>query len=152
MALYWPHLHPVFVHFPIAFFVASVGFDSACFLWRRQKWLDKAGVALQALAVAGAGAAAITGKLAEGSLSIESPEVAALVGEHGDRAFFALIVFIAVLLLRFESLWRDKNSPEIRASWPRYLAMAISITGLLLLYETAARGAFLVYHYGVAVH
>jgi uncharacterized membrane protein len=146
---YWPHIHPAVVHFPIALFVTSVGFDLACLVWHRQKWLDQAGVSLHVLAVVGAGAAAITGKLAEGKLNIASLETKALVGEHSDWAFFTLVAFVAVMLIRVEALWRKHS--EARRRRLRYLALLVAAGALWLLYQTAGRGASLVYLYGVAV-
>jgi uncharacterized membrane protein len=146
---YWPHIHPAVVHFPIALFVTSLGFDLVDLVWHRQKWLDQTGVTLHILAVVGAGAAAITGKLAEGKLNIASPETKALVGEHSDWAFFTLVAFVAVMLIRFEALWRKHS--EARRRRLRYLALIVSAGALWLLYQTARRGASLVYLYGVAV-
>ena len=149
---YWPHLHPAVVHFPIALFITSVGFDLAGLMWRRRKWLDYAGVILHVLALLGAVAAVITGKLAQSDLGIASIEINALVGEHSDWAFFTLVAFIAVLLLRLESAWRDKSRLETRPQRLRIVALAAAMGALWLLYGTAGRGASLVYTHGVAVN
>jgi hypothetical protein len=109
-------------------------------------------VTLHVLALLGAGVAVISGKLAEGDLAIASPEISALVKEHSDWAFFTSVAFIGVLLLRLESAWRDKDSLETRPQRLRIVALVTAIGALWLLYETAGRGASLVYTHGVAVN
>ena len=144
-------MHPYVVHFPIALFVTAVLLDIACLLRRRATWLDRAAVTLHVLAVLGAGLAIWTGKMAASELGTVQPEVAVLIGEHSDRAFFTLIGFIGVLLLRFESFWRDRAESEISLEQIRVIALAVEIGVVWLLVETARRGGMLVYEYGVGV-
>lgn len=144
-------MHPYVVHFPIALFVTAVLLDIACLIRRRATWLDRAAVTLHALSVLGAGLAIWTGKLAAGEVGTVPSNVEALIGEHSDRAFFTLIGFIGVLLLRFESFWRDRAEPEISFQQIRLVALVVEIGVVWLLVETARRGGMLVYQYGVGV-
>jgi len=144
-------MHPYIVHFPIALFVTAVLLDLAGMVRRRSTWLDRSAVTLFGLSVLGAGLAIWTGKLTAGDVGTVQPEVEALIGEHGDRAFFTLIGFIAVLLLRFESYWRDRAEPEISLRQIRLVALVVETGVIWLLYETARRGGMLVYQYGVGV-
>jgi uncharacterized membrane protein len=144
-------MHPYVVHFPIALFVTAVALDVVCLVRRQATWLDRAAVNLHVLSVLGAGVAIWTGNLAAGDVSTVGPEVEALIGEHSDWAFFTLIGFVGVVLLRFESFWRDRAEPEISLRKIRLVAFIVEIGVVWLLVETARRGGALVYQYGVGV-
>ena len=144
-------MHPSVVHFPIALFLTAVLLDVACMLRRRATWLDRAAVTLHGLSVLGAGLAIWTGKLAAGEVGNVPPEVETSIGEHSDRAFFALIGFIGVFLLRFESFWRDRAESKVSLPPIRLVALFVEIAVVWLLVETAHRGGLLVYQYGVGV-
>jgi uncharacterized membrane protein len=139
------------VHYPIALFLAALLFDVACIVMRRFVWLDRAAVALYGLGILGAGAAIAAGKLAAEQYPLVSAELKSLLGEHGDWAFFVLIVFIGLALLRFEVLWRDRKEATLRVTRLRLLAFILALGGQWLLLETGKRGAALVYRHGVGV-
>lgn len=98
-----PNPHPWLVHFPIALCAAALGFDLACLIWRREIWLDRAAVALYFVGTVSAGAAAVTGKLAAVSFESLPAETETLVGEHGEWAFFTVVLFLVLSLLRAET-------------------------------------------------
>lgn len=145
-----PNLHPIFVHFPIAWFVTALGCDVACIAWRRKIWLDRGAVTFYFLSAIGAGAAIGTGTLAARSVPL-TENLQAVVGQHGEWAFFTFVAFVLVALLRLEATWRDRGRSEIRLSRVRSVALVASAIASWLLYETAERGASLVFRYGIAV-
>ena len=146
-----PNPHPVLVHFPIALFVTALLFDVACLALRRSVWLDRAAVSLYGLGLLGAGVAAWAGKLAADQVERVPSEVEQLIANHGDWAFATIVAFIGVAMLRFEVAWRDRQQPTLSRSRLRFIALAFAVSGQWLLFETADRGARLVYRHGVAV-
>ena len=146
-----PNLHPAVVHFPIALFVTAWGLDLAGLLLRRRVSLDAMAVILYFLALLAAGAAAFTGKLASQSFESLPVESEKLVGEHGDWAFFTLVAFFAVAILRWETYWRDRGKPGPGSRKMRLLALVAALAALVLLYRTIELGGTLVYGHGVGV-
>ncbi len=146
-----PNPHSVLVHFPIALLVTALLFDVACLALRRSVWLDRAAVSLYGLGLLGAGAAAWAGKLAADQVGRVPSEVEQLIANHGDWAFATIVAFIGIAMLRFEVAWRDRQEPILSRSRLRLIALALAVFGQWLLFETADRGARLVYRHGVAV-
>ena len=146
-----PNLHPVLVHFPIAWLVAALVFDLACVVMRRSVWLDRAAVSLYVLTVLAAGAAIWAGRLAADQIGAVSADVERLVVEHGDWAFLTLLFAVGVTVFRLEIAWRDRKETILRLTRARFLALLLALTGQWVLAETADRGAQLVYRHGVAV-
>ena len=146
-----PNLHPVLVHFPIAWFPTALFFDLACVTMRRPVWMDRVAVSLYGAAALGAGVAIWAGKDAASQLGPVSVDVERLLGEHSDWAFLTLLVAIGIVLLRFDVAWRDRKEPLLRLTRVRFLALVLALVGQWVLAETADRGARLVYQHGVAV-
>ena len=146
-----PNLHPLLVHYPIALFLAALVFDVSCLMLRRLVWLDRAAVALYGLGILGAGAAVVAGKLAAVQVEGVSTEVEQLIANHGDWAFATIVAFIGIAILRVEVAWRDRQKLVLSLSRLRLLAFVLALGGQWLLFETADRGAGLVYRHGVAV-
>ncbi len=146
-----PNLHPAVVHFPLALLAVAFGFDTACVLLRRQRWLDSATAALYLLGALGAGAAFLTGRQAEDSLSGVSPAVQPLIAAHADMARLALITFSVVAGARAAIAWKERHRSEI---FPRVIRLSLvlaSAAALGILAVTADRGGALVYRHGLAV-
>ncbi len=146
-----PDLHPVLVHFPIALLPTAFLFDLACFALHRWVWLDRAAVSLYGLGVLGAGAAIWAGQHAAARVGPVSSAIERLIADHSDWAFFTVIVFVGITLLRFEVAWRDRQQPSLRRGRLRLMALVLAIGGQWVLLQTADRGAGLVYRHGVAV-
>lgn len=146
-----PNLHPAVVHFPLALLAVAFGFDMACVLLRRQKWLDSATAALYLLGALGAGAAFLTGRQAEDDLSGVSPAVQPLIAAHADMARLALIIFSVVAGARAAIAWRERHRSEILPRASRLSLVLASAAALGILAVTADRGGALVYRHGLAV-
>ena len=63
-----PSLHPIVVHFPIAFVAVAPFLDLACLVFRSRVWLDRAASALYLAGTLGAGAAYLSGERAAEAL------------------------------------------------------------------------------------
>lgn len=144
-------LHFAVVHFPVALFVTGLAFDFACLALPKQTWLDRSALVLHVLGALSAGAAVLTGKLAAGSLAPLSDGAQAAVAEHSDLAFFTLVALFLVAALRFETFWRDRNRSELRLHRLRVAAVAAGLGALVLLFQTASRGADLVFRFGLGI-
>ena len=138
----------MFVHFPIALLFTSVLLDLIAYSLpgRARVLLRNMGSVLGVIGAFAALATYLTGRAAAQTVLI--PGMAhALVNAHWEWAFWTLWYFAGLAVVRVVMLLTG------RASSPRASA-ALAITGLIglgLLFETADRGAELVYGQGVGV-
>jgi uncharacterized membrane protein len=143
-----PNIHPMLVHFPIALLFTSVLLDLIAYSLpgRARVLLRNVGSVLGVIGAFAALATYLTGRAA--AQTVLSPGMAhALVNAHWEWAFWTLWYFAGLAVVRVVVLLTG------RASSPRATA-ALAITGLIglgLLFETADRGAELVYGQGVGV-
>lgn len=143
-----PNVHPMFVHFPIALLFTSVLLDLLAYSLpgRARMLLRDVGSVLGVIGAIAALATYLTGRAA--AQTVLTPGMAhALVNAHWEWAFWTLWYFAGLAVVRVVMLLTG------RASSPRGTA-ALAITGLIglgLLFETADRGAELVYGQGVGV-
>jgi uncharacterized membrane protein len=135
-----PHLHPVFVHFPIALWLTALLFWSLAFarrredLWRFGRWLLYLGVVGAAVAVG-------TGLWAEEQLEHSSPGHD-LVHTHRNWMLAASALGLGVAAGAFVT--RRSASTRLRG-W--FLGALLATTILMSL--GADRGALLVFRYGI---
>ena len=141
-------LHPLIVHFPIALLFTSVVLDLLAYSLpgRARVLLRAVGSVLGIVGALAALATYLTGRAAAQTVLI--PGMAnALVSAHWEWAFWTLWYFAGLAVVRVVVLLTG------RALGPRPTA-ALAVTGLIglgLLFETADRGAELVYRQGVGV-
>jgi uncharacterized membrane protein len=136
------NIHPLLVHFPIAFLVAFFIVDLTGSLLRNDNWRQLAGGLLY-LGTIFAGAAVAAGLMAEATV------------EHGENVHLILerhkfigisVLCISVLL----SIWRLLSGGIIKGvANGLYLLFAIVLNILIIL--GADLGGLMVYKYGVAV-
>lgn len=150
----FPSLHPFLVHFPVALFTMGFVCDSLLLMRFRRPWLDRTVLLSYSVAVVSAFASAITGKISADALVLvpgRSSETVAAVGAHSDAAFLTVLLFVAVLLVRFDGYWRDRGTEGPRVSRARIAALALALVAEWGVVLTAARGGELVYRYRVGV-
>jgi uncharacterized membrane protein len=143
-----PNVHPMFVHFPIALLFTSVLLDLIAYSLpgRARVLLRNVGSVLGVIGAFAALATYLTGRAAAQTVLIPG-KAHAHVNAHWEWAFWTLWYFAGLAVVRVVMLVTG------RASSPRATA-ALAITGLIglgLLFETADRGAELVYGQGVGV-
>lgn len=131
-------IHPILVHFPIAFVLAAAVLDAAAL--RRRELDELAGP----LAIAGAVAAVlalVAGVIAMQTVPSHTEEGHELMWLHGGLQGFATVVWIA----RTAIGWRS------RAQGTPLAARGIGWIAALVLVFASAVGGHLVFHLGVGV-
>ena len=143
-----PNVHPMLVHFPIALLFTSVLLDLVAYPLpgRARVLVRDVGAVLGVIGAFAAFATYLTGRAAAQTVFI--PGMAhPLVQAHGNLAFWTVWYFAGLAVVRVALL------VTARAIGSRVTA-ALVVAGLLglgLLFETADRGAELVYRQGVGV-
>jgi uncharacterized membrane protein len=140
-----PNLHPLVIHFPIVLWIAATAIDLAHVVFQRPAWLGPAATSLYVAGAASALVAYLTGVQAGSTVFI--PGMAhPLVQSHGRLALVTAWYLAGAAVIRIAA--RRAGS----SAWPgRVLPLAAGIIGVLLLQQTAERGARLVYEQGVGV-
>jgi len=146
-----PNLHPLLVHYPVAFFTVAIAFDFLCLLFRRQSWLDRTTTVLYIVGAVGVVATYFAGEQAADSLVGVPPKVEPLIAEHSDWGLYTLLFFLVFVIFRVFVYWRDRNSSEISINPLRLLAIVAAIAGQWVLFQASDRGGALVYQHGMAV-
>ncbi len=141
-----PNLHPLVIHFPIVLVMAAAVVDLVDVAFERSAWLKAATTTLYVTAALSLIVAFLTGLQAQGTVLI--PGMAyPVVGEHRQFAFITMTYCIVVAALRLIVL-RGENGRSRRR---RVALLAIGLVSVVLIQQTAERGARLVYEYGTGV-
>lgn len=136
------NIHPVLVHFPIAFLSAFFVLDLVGTLAKKQHWRNIA----SCLLYFGTVAAAFTvtaGFIAAGSV-VHGEEVHAIMERH--EHFGVSVLSLATLL----SAWRLKSGGVIQGGANSFFLILAALLCVLMMLG-ADLGGLMVYHYGVAV-
>lgn len=136
------NIHPLLVHFPIAFLSAFFVLDMLGSLAKKPHWRAVAGWLLYLGTVAAA--FTVTAGLIAASTVAHSEEVHAIMERH--EHFGVSVLTLATLL----SIWRIKTGGVIQGGANSFfLVLAALLCALMVL--GADLGGLMVYHYGVAV-
>ena len=137
------NIHPLLVHFPIAFLSAFFMLDMAGTLAKKQNWRNVASWLLY-FGVIAALFTVTAGFIAAGSV-VHGVEVHAIMERHEHLGVSVLS------LAAFLSVWRLISRGVIRGGANSVFLMLAGLLCLLLALG-ADLGGLMVYHYGVAVH
>jgi uncharacterized membrane protein len=141
-----PNLHPLIVHFPIAWLIAALVVDVVSLVLPRATWTDATAAFLYPAGALSAFAAYLTGRQAAAGVLV--PGMAQpIVQDHWNWAVATTLYFSAVAAVRLALILRRRRL----SSWARAGAVAVGLGGLMLLLHTAEQGARLVYEHGVGV-
>lgn len=141
-----PNLHPVFVHFPIAWLTAALIVDLISLVLPRTAWAETMAGVLYPTGALSAWVTYLSGRQA--AATVLTPGMAhALVLDHWNWALATTICFTGVAAVRVVFVTRRKTPPF----WARSALTAAALVGMLLLFQTGERGARLVYEHGVGV-
>ena len=136
------NIHPLLVHFPIAFLSAFFALDVVATLAKKPHWRSVASWFLYFGTVA-ALFTVIAGLIAAGSVA-HGEDVHAIMERH--EHFGLSVLSLAVVL----SIWRMKNGNLIRGGANSFFLILSALLCVLLLLG-ADLGGLMVYQYGVAV-
>ena len=141
-----PNLHPLVVHFPIAWLTAALIVDLISLLLPRTAWAETMAGVLYPTGAVSAWVTYLSGRQA--AATVLTPGMAhALVLDHWNWALATTICFTGVAAVRLVFIVRRTTPPF----WTRAAVTAAALAGMLLLFQTGERGARLVYEYGVGV-
>ncbi len=141
-----PNLHPLVVHFPIAWLTAALILDLISLALHRTAWAETMADVLYPTGAASAWVTYLSGR--QDAATVRTPGMAhALVLDHWNWALATTICFTVVAAVRLVFIIRRKTP----SYWTRAALTAAALAGMLLLFQTGERGARLVYEYGVGV-
>jgi uncharacterized membrane protein len=141
-----PNLHPLIVHFPIAWLIAALVVDVVSLVLPRATWTDTTAACLYPAGALSAFAAYLTGRQAAAGVLV--PGMAQpIVQDHWNWAIATTLYFSAFAVVRLALTLRRRRL----SFWARTAAIAVGLGGMLLLFHTAEQGARLVYEHGVGV-
>ncbi len=141
-----PNVHPMLVHFPIAWLIAAILVDFVACGLPRQRWPDVVCTVLYPVATISALVTYATGRQA--AATVLTPGLAhAVVQQHWNWALATTIFFAVYSAARVGLFFK------IRSLGPphRVVLALVALAGLVLLFYTGELGARLVYEYGVGV-
>ena len=136
-------LHPVTVHFTVAFLVAGGIAEGIGILIGRER-LERFGGVLVLLGTASVVGTVVTGILAENSIN-HPPGSTVAIGRHESAGLLVLGVFVVALF------WKAWDRGRVRES-ARPLYAIWLLAAVVLVIVTAWLGGDLVYTHGVGVH
>jgi uncharacterized membrane protein len=141
-----PNLHPLIVHFPIAWLIAGLAVDIVSVVFPRASWAETTAACLYPAGALSALAAYLSGRQAAAGVLV--PGMAQpIVLDHWNWALATTIYFTAVAAVRLTLALRGQRL----TFWTRAGAVAVGLAGMLLLFHTGEQGARLVYEHGVGV-
>ena len=137
------NIHPMLVHFPIAFFVAFMLFDLLGTLFKKANWRNVAGYLLY-MGTLTAVMTVIAGFMAANSVPHDG-YVHAIMERHKQLGLSILSLSIAL------SAWRLKSQSSALSGKMNVLYVCLSVVLVVLVSLAADLGGLMVYKYGVAV-
>ena len=141
-----PNLHPILVHFPIAWLIAALAVDIVSLVLSRARWTHTTSAALYTAGAVSAWATYLSGRQA--AAGVLMPGMAQPVFlDHWNWALATTTYFTVVGAVRLAIAIKGRESTfALRAA-----GAAVGLGGLLLLVHTGEQGARLVFEHGVGV-
>jgi len=139
-----PNLHPLVIHFPIAWLIAALIVDLLSLVLPRASWAETTASFLYPAGAVSALVAFLTGRQAGAGVLIPGMGHAILIN-HWNWALATTIYFGVIATLRLVLTLTGRR----HAWWTRAGTAALGLAGLLMLFYTSEQGARLVYEQGV---
>ena len=141
-----PNLHPLIIHFPIAWWIAAVVVDLVALAIPRAAWADTVASFLYPAGAFSALGAYFTGRQAAATVLMPGMALP-IVQQHENWALATTIAFSVVALVR---LWARFRRPQPQRAI-RTALVGAALVAMVFLFQTGERGARLVYERGVGV-
>ena len=141
-----PNMHPLIVHFPIAWWIAAVIVDVVALMLPRAAWANTTASVLYPAGAISAAVTYVTGRQA--AATVLTPGMAhPIVLEHWQWAQITTLGFALIALIRLWVLFKRRQP----ARWIRTALAVAALAALASLFHTGELGARLVYEHGVGV-
>jgi uncharacterized membrane protein len=141
-----PNLHPLVIHFPIVLVMTAAVVDLVDVAFERSPWLQAATTTLYVTGALSLIVAYVTGVQAAATVLI--PGMAhPVIAEHRQWALVTMGYCIGIAALRLLVLRGDGGRSRQR----RLALLGIGLVSVVLIQQTAERGARLVYEYGTGI-
>ena len=141
-----PNVHPLIVHFPIAWWIGAVMLDLVALTLPRAAWAETTASILYPAGAISAGMAYLTGRQAAATVHLDGM-ADPIVLEHWNWALVTVAGFVLLAAVRIWLRFVAPPSPR----WVRTVFAAAALVALVGLFETGERGARLVFGHGVGV-
>lgn len=141
-----PNVHPLVIHFPIVLIMAAAVVDLVDVSFERSPWLKAATTTLYITGALSLIVAFLTGLQAQGAVLIPGMAYPVL-GEHRQWAFVTMTFCVVVAALRLVVL----RGEGARSRKRRVALLGMGLVAVVLIQQTAERGARLVYEYGTGI-
>lgn len=138
-----PNIHPLVIHFPIAFLILAFGANIITFFVSDKWWDELKNTFLYLIGTVSAISVYYTGKAAADSIFLPT-EAQSVLNNHADWALWTVWFFGIYAVLRIAFYWLKLLDRKMM----RVLLLAIAAPGIFLLYETGEHGGEMVYGYG----
>jgi uncharacterized membrane protein len=141
-----PNFHPLVIHFPIVLVLTAVVVDLVDVAFERSAWLKAATTTLYVTSALSLVVAYVTGLQAAGTVLI--PGMAyPVITEHRQWALVTMTYCTGIAALRLLVLRGDGGRSRRR----RIVLLGIGLMSVVLIQQTAERGARLVYEFGTGI-
>jgi uncharacterized membrane protein len=141
-----PNIHPLLVHFPIAWWIAAVIVDVVAFVLPRAAWANTTASVMYPAAAVSAVVTYFTGRHAA-SVVLTPGMAHPVVLLHWNWALVTTVGFAVIALLRAWAQFARPRPPD----WVRPALIVAALAALAGLFQTGELGARLVYEHGVGV-
>lgn len=138
-----PNIHPMLVHFPIAFLILAFAMNLATFFMPKEWWDEQKNTFLYVIGAVSAIAVFYSGQAAADSIFLPT-EAQTVLSSHADWATWTVWFFGIYATLRVSLHWFKLMNKQAF----KIISFALAIPGIFLLFETAEHGGEMVYGYG----
>ena len=141
-----PNFHPLVIHFPIVLVMTAAVFDLVDVAFERSAWLKTATTTLYVMAALSLMVAFLTGTQAQATVLVPGMAYPVLKA-HRLWALVTMAYCVLVAALRLVVLRGDGGRSRRR----RRALLGLGLVAIVLVQQTAERGARLVYEFGTGV-
>jgi len=139
-----PNVHPLVIHFPIVLVMTAVVVDLIDVVFERSPWLQMAATTLYVTGALSMAVAYVTGLQAAETVLVPGMAYPVLT-QHRQWALVTMVYCMGIAAMRLVMV----RGPQRRGR--RVALLAIGVVAIVLVQQTAERGARLVYEYGTGI-